>query len=136
MALYNLALDRIKSVEPVNIPFKRNPDFNILHFFDDVIGVSKNIDDHPRTITLWASAKQSKYIQTKPIHSSQQLVSRNPDDGSCVFTIDVVVNFELYSVLMSYGSDVKVLAPQDCAEYMHEKFREAVELYENDKLVF
>lgn len=136
MALYNLALDRIESVEPVNTPFKRNPDFNISHFFDDVIGVSKNIDDHPRTITFWASAKQSKYIQTKPLHSSQLLVSRNPDDGSCIFTINVVVNFELYSVLMSYGSDVRVLAPQDCAEYMHKKFREAVELYENDKQVF
>ncbi len=43
LVLFNLALDRIVSIEPVDIPFRDNPNFDPEHFFDDVIGVSKNI---------------------------------------------------------------------------------------------
>lgn len=46
LVLYNLALDRIVSVEPLDIPFKENQEFDSEHFFDDVIGVSKNLTIH------------------------------------------------------------------------------------------
>lgn len=70
LVLYNLALDRMVSIEPIEEPFRENPKFNSEKFFDDVIGVSKNIDNRPRTIKFWASREQSKYIQTKPLHHS------------------------------------------------------------------
>ena len=47
MKLYNLPLDRIISVEPCDEQFHENPDFDSEHFFDDVIGVSKNINNTP-----------------------------------------------------------------------------------------
>lgn len=130
MLLYNLALDRIVSIEPVDIPFRENPEFDSEHFFDDVIGVSKNLHAQPRTIKFWASAEQSKYIRTKPLHPSQQLLSCNADDGSCIFSICVVVNFEMYSVFMSYGSGLRVISPCNCAAYMKDKLREALQQYE------
>ena len=43
LVLYNLALDRMVSIEPIEEPFRENPKFNSEKFFDDVIGVSKNI---------------------------------------------------------------------------------------------
>lgn len=111
LVLYNLALDRMVSIEPIEEPFRENPKFNSEKFFDDVIGVSKNIDNRPRTIKFWASREQSKYIQTKPLHHSQQLIRENKG-GSCIFQISVVINFELYSVLMSYGPGVRVISPR------------------------
>ena len=130
LVLYNLALDRIVSVEPVDIPFKANPEFDNEHFFDDVIGVSKNLHTKPRTIKFWASEEQSKYIATKPLHHSQELIKRN-EDGSCIFKISVVINFELYSVFMSYGPGLKVIYPRQAVSYMREKTREMAELYDN-----
>lgn len=112
LVLYNLALDRMVSIEPIEEPFRENPKFDSEKFFDDVIGVSKNIDNKPRTIKFWASREQSKYIQTKPLHHSQQLIRENKD-GSCIFQISVVINFELYSVLMSYGPGVRVIYPRN-----------------------
>lgn len=47
LLLFNLPLDRIVSVEPVDVQFRENPDFDSEHFFDDVIGVSKNIKSTP-----------------------------------------------------------------------------------------
>ncbi|MDD6670113.1 MAG: WYL domain-containing protein [Bacteroidales bacterium] len=130
LVLYNLALDRIESVEPVDVPFRENPDFDSEHFFDDVIGVSKNIKNTPRRIKFWATREQSKYIKTKPIHPSQTLLRENPEDGSCIFQIEVVINFEMYSVFMSYGPGIKILYPPQAVEYMRDKLKEAAKHYE------
>ena len=131
MMLYNLALDRMVSVEPVDgIPYCENPDFDSEHFFDDVIGVSKNIKHTPRCIKFWASAEQSKYIKTKPVHPSQKLIKENPEDGSCIFRIEVVINFEMYSVFMSYGPGITIIYPRNAMCYMRDKLKEAAEMYE------
>jgi predicted DNA-binding transcriptional regulator YafY len=129
MQLYNLALDRIITIEPIDIPFQENPSFDSEHFFDDIIGVSKDINDKPKEITFWASVEQSKYIKTKPIHTAQKVLNHNPD-GSCVFSINVIENFELYSIFLSHGSSVKILSPKEIARRMK---RKATELYDTYK---
>lgn len=133
LQLFNLALDRIERVEAVDIPFRENPDFDPEHFFDDVIGVTKSINAKPKLIQFWATAEQSKYIQTKPLHPSQTLLNRN-EDGSCLFSIEVVVNFELYSVFMSYGPGVKIISPRNVAKYMGDKLKQAAEMYRKDEV--
>lgn len=131
MVLYNLALDRIVSVEPVeDIAYKDNPDFDPEHFFDDVIGVSKNVRNRPQEVRFWATAEQSKYIKTKPIHQSQTLIDENPDDGSCVFRIKVVMNMEMYSVFMSYGPGVKIIYPKNAVNFMCRMLRETITFYD------
>ena len=128
MVLFNLALDRIVSVESIDMPYRDNPSFDSLHFFDDVIGVSKNIKNRPRTVRFWASPEQSKYIATKPLLQNQKLIIRNKD-GSCVFEMSVVLNYEFYSVMMSYGPGVKVLSPRIAVHYLKDKTREMAQHY-------
>lgn len=113
------------------MPQVNHPVFDGEHFFDDVIGVSKNLHNTPRTIKFWASAEQSKYIKTKPLHTSQKLVKEN-EDGSCVFKIEIVINFEMYSVFMSYGPGVRILSPRQAVSYMRDKTKEMALLYEQD----
>ena len=127
MLLYNLSLDRIVSVEPIDIPYQENPDFDTEHFFDDLIGVSKNIKSVPHLIKFWTSLEQSKYIETKPIHRSQKLLQRRND--GCIFSIEVVVNFELYSVLMSYGAGLKVIFPKYVERHMENLLHDTWMLY-------
>lgn len=129
LLLFNLPLDRIVSVEPSDAPFRENPEFDAEHFFDDVIGVSKNIHDKAKCVKFWASAEQSRYIRTKPLHPSQRLLSEDEKDRSCIFSIKVVINFEMYSVFMSYGPGVKILSPQKSVKYMSETLKDAAALY-------
>ena len=129
LVLYNLPLDRIVSIEPSDVPFRENPDFDPEHFFDDVIGVSKNIHNTPRQVTFWANREQSLYIKTKPVHNSQVVIEQHKD-GSCVFAIEVVINFEMYSVFMSYGPGIKLLSPPSVVNHMREKLRETTAMYE------
>lgn len=128
MQLYNLALDRIITIEPIDIPFQENPSFDSEHFFDDIIGVSKDINDKPKEITFLATAEQSKYIETKPIHTSQTILNHNLD-GSCIFSINVIENFELYSMFLSYGSGIKILSPKRVERYMKRMSEKLFDLY-------
>lgn len=61
-----------------------------------------------------ASAEQSPYIETKPLHTSQMVVERNEETGEVIFQIEVILNFEFYSQMLSYGAGVKILSPK-CA---------------------
>lgn len=131
MALFNFAIDRIVSFDvATDVTYRDNPGFDPEHFFDDVIGVSKNIGNKPTKVTFWANREQSRYIMTKPLHRSQYLVERNRDDGSCIFQIEVVLNFELYSVLMSYGPGLRVLAPENVVKHIGGKLRAAARGYD------
>lgn len=134
LVLYNLALDRILSVEPAkDVVFRENPNFDPDTFFNDVIGVSKNIGNTPRKIKFLATAEQSKYIMTKPLHHSQKLIHRF-EDGSCEFMIQIVINYEMCSVFMSYGPGIKILSPRNAVKYMKDKLRQAAEQYNEDDI--
>jgi predicted DNA-binding transcriptional regulator YafY len=128
--IQNLALDRIVSVEQSNLPFIENGKFDADTFFNDMIGVSRSLDDKPSRIRFWASAEQSNYIKTKPLHHSQKIISENADNHTCVFEIEVIINFEMYSVFMSYGAGIKILSPASAVEYMRNQLNAAHALYE------
>ncbi|MDY3933657.1 MAG: WYL domain-containing protein [Muribaculaceae bacterium] len=133
LLMFNLALDRIVSVEPIDVPYRDNPQFDSEHFFDNVIGVTKNIGNKPQHITFRATREQSHYIATKPVHPSQKLVSCNPNDGSCIFSIDVVINIEMYSIMMSFGPGVKLLSPRQAVAFMAKKLRQAAAQYDAEE---
>ena len=133
LLMFNLALDRIVSVEPIDVPYRDNPQFDSEHFFDNVIGVTKNIGNKPQHITFRATREQSHYIATKPVHPSQKLVSCNPNDGSCIFSIDVVINIEMYSIMMSFGPGVKLLSPRQAVTFMAKKLRQAAAQYDAEE---
>lgn len=129
--LFNYPLDRIISFEKSDEPYKNNPDFDSVHFFDDVIGVSKKIGDRPVKILFETNWWQGNYIQTKPIHHSQNLIERM-EDGGCLFSIEVVPNYEFYSIMMSYGPGVKVVSPQEIADSMLKYASETANQYLSD----
>lgn len=131
LLIFNLALDRIIKIEPCDVPFRDNPNFHSEHFFDDVIGVSKSLKNRARNVVFWASSEQSKYIKTKPLHPTQRLI-REEENGCCIFQIRVVINIELYSVLLSYGAGVKVISPNGMAIKMQKRLLAAAKLYEKN----
>lgn len=128
--IYHLPLDRIVSIEPVDIQYRENPKFDSEHFFDNVIGVTAGENDFPRKIRFWATAEQSKYIKTKPLHHSQKVIEQRAD-GSCVFMIFVVINYELFSTFLSYGSGIKVLSPKVVVEHLKGQATQMKRLYKD-----
>ena len=113
MKLFNLARDRIEDFHPCpEIPFKENPDFGD-DYFDDVVGVTKHDRLEKATVRFIADNRHASYILTKPIHSSQKLISKNKEDGSMTFELTgILLNNELYKAFLSFGDGIRILSPK------------------------
>lgn len=130
--LMNLALDRIYSLEVAeNEPYRKNTIFDTTTFFDNVVGVTKTLNQESEVIRFWADKQNAPYIRTKPFHKSQKVVEEN-EDGSLVFEIEVVINQELHREIFGFANSIKVLSPQSLVDFLSWKFRLAKELYNKE----
>lgn len=130
--LLNFALDRIVSIEPCTDPaveYKEDPNFDPELYFENIVGVTKH-NEPALQIRFWASTQTAPYILTKPLHKSQQLIERNID-GSMVFTIQCIINYELVRDLMGYGEGLQVLYPYRLVNIMKRKYIQGLDRYQS-----
>ena len=127
--IFNLALDRIHEMGAApGEEYQENTVIDPDTFFDNLIGVTKNINDKAHKVRFWAAPGQVPYIETKPLHKSQFVVQRN-EDGSAIFQMEVVLNYELEKDLLGFGEGVKVLSPRLLVHNMSKRLRQAAENY-------
>ena len=124
----NFALDRIESIERATTKFIPNTTIDFAHYFDNVIGVSVNSDDEVQEIKIWVDKEQLPYTLSKPIHKSQEVIE-HCEDGSAVITIEVIPNFELQQLLLSFGDRIKILSPEHLKEEILDRIKKNIENY-------
>ena len=103
----NVPLDRIVAIEQAPVEYIAT-DIDFEEYFDDIIGVTFPKDKDLVSVQLKFSESRFPYVTSKPIHWSQKVV----DADNYIIEIDVIPNKELTALLLSYGSDVEVLAPE------------------------
>ncbi|MFD2285651.1 WYL domain-containing protein [Pedobacter petrophilus] len=109
--ILNLALDRIEAFQELpNEEFISYQGVDFEWYYDDLIGVTKSERDRAHKVILEFNNENAPYVVTKPLHSSQVLVSKN--DKTTIFRIDVVLNYELEREILGFGECVKVLEPR------------------------
>jgi predicted DNA-binding transcriptional regulator YafY len=122
------ALDRVEQIEIVNdITYFKNT-IDLEEYFDDVLGVTKYKDEVLKKIRLKVYKKSIAYIRTKPLHHSQRKIELT--DDYMIIELRLLWNYELESLILSYGNNVEVLAPQDFREKIAERIRTAKSLYD------
>lgn len=117
--LTNLALDRMETIALSQGTFIPNTEYVWSEYFDDMIGVSRPPDASLTTITIKFSPDQAPYIKTKPIHGSQRPI--HEDETGYTISIEVIPNYELESLILSYGGKCKVISPVSFAEQVQER---------------
>lgn len=127
-SLFTLALDRIKSVRLLDdIKFYPATRFDPNTFYDNVIGVSKNVGNKTMRVVLHFDNSNAPYVITKPLHSSQKIL--NQENGELTVEINVVHNFELERVILGFGESVKVISPKILVKRIREKHEKALGKY-------
>ena len=123
------ALDRIHSVKfDHEHPFRKCAGFDPEHFFDDTIGVTRQIGDKPRHVVIDIDSTQAPYIESKPFHRSQKVEQRF-DDGSIRISLKVVINSELVRLILGYGGHAEVIAPTELRVKVAESVIKAADRY-------
>lgn len=101
-----IPLDRINKITQINTPYiEKEIDFD--EYFDDVIGVTIPKHKTVETIILRISPKDYPYITSKPPHGSMRM-----NDKEYIIKLELIPNYELEALILSYGDGVEVLEPK------------------------
>ena len=103
-------LERIKAIKNSDAEFIPNDLFDPFIYYENVVGVTVYPGDVPQKIHIKAFPSCVPYIKTKPIHKHQKSI-KDFKDGSVLFELNVIVNFELKSILLSYGEGIEIKKP-------------------------
>jgi predicted DNA-binding transcriptional regulator YafY len=115
--LWNLALDRIEHISIQEMEeFKSNDLFDPETWFDDIVGVSKQEGASVIEILFETSYLSSRYLETRPIHPSQQLIHQ--ENGIYRFSLKVILNHEVVNELLRFGNEIKVIGPAEVVEIL------------------
>ena len=126
--ILNLALDRIVEFQELpNEDFVEHRGVDFERYYDDLIGVTKSERDRAHKVILEFENYHAPYIITKPLHSSQVILTRN--EKTTIFRIDVVLNYELEREILGFGECVKVLAPRNLVAKIKKRLNQASNLY-------
>ena len=124
---WNLAIDRIVELENASLPFIENTTIDWEEYFEDIIGVTKPEGEGIQGITLHFYGKTGRYIETKPIHAYQK--NKWLDANTLEVRLELIPNYELERLVLSYAESVKVISPPGLAKKIVNRHREAKEHY-------
>lgn len=125
------ALDRILSVKINNKVEYVDSDIDFQHYFDDIVGISHPDNGVVEHVIMKADNWLVNYLETSPIHSSQQIIRKCEDN--CIVTIDVMINHELEQELLFYAEHIAVLLPVELREKLAERIRKQLKGYKDIK---
>ena len=122
------AFDRIEDIILEHRDYIESDIYDFKEYFDEMIGVSKSLKDSVQKVELWISSNLWPYIETKPLHGTQKIISRNTD--GTIIQIEVYLNYELKQKILSFGSGIKVLAPAVLKNDISEEILNACKNYQ------
>jgi len=132
--LYNLALDRIEAISDAHKGerYLKDKTFSPKTYFRDMIGVTRVPDSPVEHVTFLATPSEAPYVRTKPFHQSQRELQQM-EDGSVLFSIDVILNHELERDLLGFGEGITVLSPECLVEKLRNRLSNSLENYEKQR---
>ncbi len=125
----HLALDRINSLNIADHKFILFKNYDESVYFENVLGITIPEKAKPEIIELKFTPERAPYVKTKPIHHSQKIIQET--DKGIVVQLNLVVNKELISELLSYGKDIKVLKPESLVNIIKDDFIKATHNYDS-----
>lgn len=127
--MYNLALDRMENIEVEEKIQYVDKDLDGDEYFKDIVGVTVSETMKPRNVVFFVDSSNAPYVKTKPLHSSQEIVSET-EEGT-IFKICVQINYELERLLLGFGDCLIVYKPRKLRLRMEEKFKSGNKNYQN-----
>jgi predicted DNA-binding transcriptional regulator YafY len=123
-----LALDRIKSLNYSKLLFISDNTFVPDDFFKYSFGITQLHEAQPQKVLLSFTPYQANYIESQPLHHSQQIIKRNEDE--VLVQLLVYLTPELKMAILSFGTSVKVLAPEILQQEIKNIIQEMYLLYQ------
>ena len=125
MRLY--ALDRIKSLGTTEETFEMPTDFSPQEYFAEYFGVLTDSTVPMAHVVVRAHHWTPDYLRTLPLHQSQRELTSTPDYTD--FSFDLRPTPDFIGQLLSQGSGIEVLEPQELRQKMRDLLTENLRRY-------
>jgi len=123
------ALDRIQSITATNTKFKLPKDFKADVYFENAYGIVVHPEIPACEVKLKVYGKSRNYIQTLPLHHSQQEVESN--EKYTVFQYYIAPTRDFMQEILSYADEIEVLSPKSIRNEVATTINKMNELYKN-----
>jgi predicted DNA-binding transcriptional regulator YafY len=120
------ALDRLSNLQILNVHFENN-DADWHAKFKHCFGIIAPNAENPSEVILSFDSFQGKYIKSLPLHASQEIILDNDDEVRISLRIYITHDFKME--ILSFGENVKVIAPESFAEEVKESLKKALKKY-------
>ena len=124
------AIDRIRSLNPMEETFEMPKDWNASEFFDGAFGVIADGQTKREPIKLKVNASQANYIRDLKLHDTQEEEERNEEYS--IFSYYLRPTYDFQQELLWHGEDVVVLEPKWLREELGERLKCMYNRYENE----
>lgn len=129
LPIVTIPLDRIDIIECAqDLIYQEYRGIDLDDYFNQVVGVSLNIDAKKKIIVVKASYPAAAYIESKPLHGSQKIIERNSD--TVFFEYNLISNYEFETILLGYLDECEIVKPIDLRRKLHKR---AIKISENTK---
>jgi len=125
--LVTFALDRINKIEIIEETFERISSFKAPEYFKYSFGITSINKAKPIDVILSFKPTQAAYLKSQPLHQSQKILI--DDDQELRIGIKVYNTYELKSAILSNGSDVKIIEPEELRLEIKQILSEALNKY-------
>ena len=113
------SLDRIESLETIPVKVTVPPSPDLESRFLETIGIINDPAEPVEIVILTFTEFKGHYIQSMPLHPTQQILV---NDGTILqISLRVKINYELVSVILSHGDEVRVEYPERLKEIVNVK---------------
>jgi predicted DNA-binding transcriptional regulator YafY len=116
----------VTDIEFVGIPF------SVQQYYRNVVGVSV-VPGDPVYIRIAVTENQAAYLDSQPLHTSQQWEEKLPDNRH-IYSFKLIPNYEFYAQILSFGESAEVISPADVRDEVKRKVESTVQRY-HDQLV-
>jgi len=123
-------LDRLSNLAISNRKFSYPRTFDAEGFFSHCFGIIVPEDEKPEEVILSFEPHEGKYIQSLPLHSSQEILTDNGEELRVRLRLFLTEDFIME--ILSHGPKVKVIQPTRLAKIIRETCRETFLKYPED----
>jgi len=121
------SLDRIKAVEITSNEFELPKDFDSKEFFNDSFGIIVDNNIKTETVLIKVYGDNVKYIETLPLHHSQQKKEEAQD--YTIFSYRIKPTYDFIKEILSQGRYMEVIAPDSLRNEIKEILNQEHERY-------
>ena len=104
-----LSFDRIEALNHSTAAYYRDTQFNVQEYFQYSFGITQLQNEQPYKVVLSFTPQTAPYILSQPLHQSQTIIQST--DTEVIAELNVYITKELLMSILSFGAEVKVIAP-------------------------